>query len=89
IRAFVASIAVSDALKNGIDEVLQLWKSREDVKALQHISDLVSRSGIHPTKDKGWMRPCPSCKSGDTCVYRWQFEKSSFVPTADNLLLKA
>lgn len=87
-RAFIAAANVRDALGAGINLLLKLWKGPEDAKALQDLSDLAKQSKIHVTEDKSWMRPCPSCKGNDTCVYRWQLENGSFLPTADNLPMK-
>lgn len=47
----------------------------------------VSRSGISLCEREGWMRPCPSCGSSDTCVYRWEDRGDVFRPSADNLKL--
>jgi hypothetical protein len=88
IRAFVAFIAVRDALKKDIEEVLHVWRSREDNDTIQRVVNLVTRSGIALSNDDAWMRPCASCKSEDTCVYRWQLREDSFLPTPDNLPLK-
>jgi hypothetical protein len=87
-RAFIAAADVRHALGAGINLLLKLWKGPEDAKALQDLSDLAEQSKIHVTEDKSWMRPCPSCKGNDTCVYRWQLENGSFLPAADNLPMK-
>jgi hypothetical protein len=88
IRAFIAAVAVREALKSGIDTVLELWNSKEDVEALGEMINLATKSGIIVTRDKAWMRPCPSCKENDTCVYRWNLENGSFVAGVDNLPMK-
>jgi hypothetical protein len=85
IRAFIATVAVREALKRGIDPVLQLWHRKEDVEALGEMINVATKSGIIVTHDKAWMRPCPSCKGNDTCVYRWNLENGLFVADADNL----
>ncbi len=87
-RYFHASIEVHKALGRGIEALLQLWESAENSDEIQEIIAMAERSGIRIAEGTGWMRPCPSCKSHDTCVYRWYADNKLFLPTADNLPLR-
>lgn len=49
------------------------------------------RSGLHIREANDWMRPCLSCGSDDTAVYRWLLVDEGgyrFVPSPDNLPLR-
>ncbi|MHC4121487.1 MAG: DUF6966 domain-containing protein [Planctomycetota bacterium] len=63
-------------------EIAGLRNARETTR------EKVVRSGISFCDREGWMRPCPSCGSSDTCVYRWDDHGNAFAPSANNLKLK-
>ncbi len=55
------------------------------------VADWATRSGLHIRQSKDWLRPCPSCGSDDTAVYRWLLVDEGghrFVPSHDNLPLQ-
>jgi hypothetical protein len=57
-------------------------------KLRDYLNGAISSSEINLMDHDGWMRPCPSCGSEDTGVYRWKLETneySRFVPSSDNL----
>jgi len=54
------------------------------------IAQALRHSNISLSDSEEWMRPCPSCGSDDTAVYRWKRSakrEAQFEPTVDNLPL--
>lgn len=52
----------------------------------------ISASGLNRRDNNDWLRPCPSCGSHDTAVYRWSLLTERgyrFVPSVDNLPLRS
>jgi len=73
-----------------VDEVLAAEPS-EAPKLREQLTTLIRSSDSDLNDRDGWMRPCPSCGSDDTAVYRWILDpesQASFVPSDDNLPLK-
>jgi len=81
-------------------EVRELDRLVDQVQALKlrgidalraDLSQLIKSSGIVLSNRDGWMRPCPTCSSEDTAVYRWVLRKRDsrrFIPSDDNLPMK-
>jgi hypothetical protein len=56
----------------------------------EQTAETLRRSNISLSDSDEWMRPCPSCGSDDTAVYRWKRSakrEAQFEPTDDNLPL--
>jgi len=93
-RSLIAAVDVRRSLRDGIDRrspsdaLLSLWRNPENSKAIQALIDKAQTSGIQYTEEDRWMRPCPGCGSGDTCVYRWRQDHDRFIPADDNLPLR-
>lgn len=57
----------------------------------ERVTEWVERSGLYIRDKNDWLRPCPSCGSNDTAVYRWLLVDESgyrFVPSHENLPLR-
>jgi hypothetical protein len=93
-RSLIAAVDVRRSLRDGIDQrspsdtILALWRNPENSKAIEELIDKARTSGIQYTEEDRWMRPCPACGSGDTCVYRWRQDHDRFIPADDNLPLR-
>jgi hypothetical protein len=68
--------------------LISLWRSGEDSDSVRKLINKAQCSGIFYSEDDSWMRPCPRCKSDDTCVYRWKEYNDRFIATDDNLPLR-
>jgi hypothetical protein len=97
ISYYVASRFVRDGILKMLPEK-QIGIYVEDVcrkqipyleSEVERVSDALTRSKIVLTSREGWMRPCPLCGSEDTAVYRWIETNDGFVPSSDNLEVKA
>jgi hypothetical protein len=56
----------------------------------EQMAEALRRSNISLSDSEEWMRPCPSCGSDNTAVYRWKrsaLREAQFEPTDDNLPL--
>lgn len=56
------------------------------------VADWAARGGLHIRENNDWLRPCPSCGSDNTAVYRWSLvdePEQKFVPSYDNLPLRS
>jgi hypothetical protein len=54
----------------------------------EQVAEALRRSNISLSDSDEWMRPCPSCGSYNTAVYRWKrsaVREAQFEPTDDNL----
>lgn len=85
--------AVLDALEN--DQIREFARSVVNQKPLSNSNNTIvewaRRGGIHILEGSSRLRPCPSCKSNDTAIYRWRFSKQEggkLVPSEDNLPLR-
>lgn len=73
-----------------IDEILK-GELSEAPRLRETLTVLIRTSDIDLLDRDGWMRPCPSCGSDDTAVYRWILDpttKERFIPSDDNLTLE-
>jgi hypothetical protein len=52
------------------------------------LTQTILKSGIKIADREGWMRPCPSCGSDNTAVYRWELAGTVFQASTDNLSLQ-
>jgi hypothetical protein len=73
--------------------VRSLIQSRPSDALLTHerVTHWVNESGLHIRDSNDWLRPCPSCRSDDTAIYRWlplDEDGYRFVPSEDNLPLR-
>ena len=57
-------------------------------KIRSQLAQTILNSGIKMVDRESWMRPCPTCGSDDTAVYRWQLNNNIFTASKDNLPLK-
>lgn len=53
------------------------------------VKQSITQADIKIINRDGWMRPCPSCNSDDTVVYRWHHSKDGLVAGEDNLPIKS
>jgi len=93
-RSLIAAVDVPRSIRDSFDQrspsdaLLALWRGPENSKAIQALIDGAQKSGIRYTEEDRWMRPCPGCGSGDTCVYRWKQGHDKFIPADNNLPLR-
>lgn len=93
VEYFVASRVVPSLMLEGCasgdlkDAIEKLLKVRiENLESERNkIRQIAQSSGLHVKDRDDWMRPCPSCSSDDTAVYRWYQEGARFVAGKDNL----
>jgi hypothetical protein len=84
----VFQACINKSLIEMIDSVLRLNIPNLS-SVLNKIKSSIDNSGITLTNREGWMRPCPSCSSENTAVYRWLYSNEKFLPSEDNLKVKA
>jgi hypothetical protein len=100
VESFIAEALLPDMVFGACEqEALPELVDRVLAVDIPRLSDLRTRiqaglsgSGIALHDRDGWMRPCPSCGSNDTAVYRWKSLGSTtakFVPTTDNLPMRS
>jgi hypothetical protein len=71
-----------------VGRLLNYWHSSEVPTEVSELMSHLQASGIETDHGDGWMRPCHSCGSDDTCVYRWRVAAGVVEPTSDNLKLR-
>jgi hypothetical protein len=78
---------VSNQLIPAIKDLLSInIKGLEGV--ISNVNHAIKKAGVSVNNREGWMRPCPSCNSEDTVVYRWYYSDGGFVAGEDNLTVK-
>jgi hypothetical protein len=101
IRRLVLSEASGGRLQELVHSVVKSHPS-DAVFTYDGVVSRVKASGLNIRDNDDWLRPCPSCGSNDTAVFRWllstktgliQLLKSNrdeglFVPAPDNLPLR-
>jgi hypothetical protein len=88
VPEIVFEACVSKSLIAAIDNILSLNIPNLE-KSLNELRNSIKVSGIELKTRDGWMRPCPSCNSDDTAVYRWLYSEVRFSPSTENLKMKA
>lgn len=101
IESYIASKFVPHILKEKIEN--KELTTISEIKQLRNLSQVVNhRNNVISTiknskivlieKADKWMQPCPSCKSKNTAVYRWNYIENSelkeIIPSENNLKLK-
>jgi hypothetical protein len=94
LACFHAAMMVRKLLREGVEHrdlfhrVTAYWNSYSPQRETQPLKELLRSSPIEFRDTQGMMRPCPSCGSGDTAIYRWNLKGQRFEPSADNLALR-
>lgn len=82
VNSMILQRADAESIIPIVDDVIKL-----DIPGLiinkQAVREKVKRSGISLGDYDGWMRPCPSCGSSNTRVYRWADKGKSFKPASN------
>ncbi len=92
-RRVIRQHVLREAERTHLQEfVRSVIHSRPSDAALTHerVADWARKSGLGIRDGNDWLRPCPSCGSNDTAVYRWLLIEGGqrFVPSHDNLPLR-
>jgi hypothetical protein len=94
LACFHAAITVRKLLREGIEcgdlfqRVTAYWTSYSPQRETQPLKAWLGPSHIEFRDTQGMMRPCPSCGSQDTAIYRWNLKGQRFESSADNLSLR-
>jgi hypothetical protein len=94
LACFQAAITVRKLLQEGIQNrdlfrrVTSYWESYSAQRETASLQILLAPSQIEFQMIHDMMRPCPSCDSRDTAIYRWNLKGQTFVPCSDNLPLR-
>ena len=94
LACFHAAMTVRKLLGDGIEHrdlfrrITAYWDSYSSQRETNLLKALLAPSGIEFRENQGMMRPCPSCGSQDTAIYRWNLKGQRFEPSADNLALR-
>jgi hypothetical protein len=100
VDAAIAGVLVPsllfDAIEDGtltsaVERVLRLDVPHLNA-ARSAMHSAAKSSGIAVRDIAHWMRPCPTCGSSDTAVYRWNLRETTppeLIPAPDNLPLRA
>ena len=101
IESYIANKFVPHILKEKIEnEELATISKIEELQSLEQvvinrnkIISTIKKSEIELTeKTDKWSEPCPSCKSENKAVYRWNFIENSelkqIIPSGNNLKIK-
>ncbi len=90
IRQRILAEAERTRLREFVESVARSRPS-DPVLTPERVADWAHRSGLHIRDSNDWLRPCPSCGSDDTAVYRWLLvdeDGHRFVPSHENLPLR-
>ncbi|HXA45074.1 MAG TPA: hypothetical protein VNZ25_06175 [Candidatus Angelobacter sp.] len=89
IRQNVLAEAGRTRLREFVASAIRLHPS-DAVLTPERVAGLADGSGLHIRDNNEWLRPCPSCGSADTAVYRWLLadDGHKFVPAHDNSQLR-
>lgn len=95
VRSGIMQALLSDNLYSYIEKTFNL-----DIPGVEeyreNLKKLIGKSNITISNRKGWLRPCPTCSSEDTVIYRWEkqkkrkyflFQVEVIEPSKDNLLM--
>lgn len=91
IRKLILAEATRTRLLGFVRSVVSERPS-DSVFSRDNVAAWITASGLHVREGNEWLRPCPSCGSADTAVYRWSLVNERgyrFVPSEDNLPLRS
>ncbi|WOE74694.1 DUF6966 domain-containing protein [Alterisphingorhabdus coralli] len=88
VPAYLFEACVSNRLVSTVRGLLYLNISNLD-HLISNAKQSIDESGILIRNREEWMRPCPSCGSNNTAIYRWRFSGKRLVADKDNLPLES
>lgn len=91
IRQHILVEAAQSRLQEFVQSTIRA-RPTDAVFTHENIVTWVTASGLRVRESNDWLRPCPSCGSDDTAVYRWLLVNErgyKFVPSEDNLPLRS